>query len=169
MTDFHQVLNGVEGFPSKTSGFVILSRDVRTETGAGFGWVARAIPSATALATVRASSSVVRVHLARGGVGEFHRDLGGGDGGGRGGRGRFGGRGGSPPPPNIGGLGGDGDSAGRRILRSGLGGTVGRWIFVDRSSAGPARSCRSALAKLNVDGGAGLRHASGSGVERPDA
>jgi len=168
VTDFYQVLNGVEGFPSKVLGFVILRRDVRTETGAGLVWVARAIPSATALATVRASSSVVKVRLAGGGVGEFHRDLGGGDGGGGGGRGRFGGRGGSPPP-NIGGLGGDGDSAGRRVLRSGLGGTVGRWILMDRSSAGPARSCRRALAKLDVDGGAGLRHASGSGVERPDA
>jgi len=131
--------------------------------------VTRAIPSATALATVWASSSVVKVRLAGGRVGEFRHDLGGGDGGGGGGRGRFGGRGGSPPPPNIGGLGGDGDSAGRRVLRSGLGGTVGRWILVDRSSAGPARSCRRALAKLDVDGGAGLRHASGSGVERPDA
>jgi len=93
--------------------------------------VARAIPSATALATVRASSSVVRVRRAGGGVGEFRHDLGGGDGGGGGGRGRFGGRGGSPPPPNIGGLGGDGDSAGQRVLRPGVGGTVGRWILVD--------------------------------------
>ena len=168
MTNFHQVLNGVEGFPSKVAGFIILRRDVRTETGAGLGWVARAIPSATALATVWASSSVVKVRLARGGVGEFRRDLGGGDGGGGGGRGRFGGRGGSPPP-NIGALGGDGDSAGRRVLRSGLGGTVGRWILVDRSSAGPALSCRRVLAQLDVDGGAGLCHASGSGVERPDA
>ena len=82
MTDFHQVLNGVEGFPSKASEFVILRRDVRTETGTGLGWVARAIPSATALATVGASSSVVKVRLAGGGVGEFRCDLGGGDGGG---------------------------------------------------------------------------------------
>jgi len=131
VTDFHQTLNGVEGFPSKVSGFVILRRNVRIETGAGLGWVARAIPSATALATVRVSSSVVRVRRAGGGVGEFRRDLGGGDGGGGGGRGRFGGRGGSPPPPNIGGLGGGGDSAGQRVLHSGLGGTVGRWILLD--------------------------------------
>ena len=131
--------------------------------------MARAIPSATTLATVRASSSVVKVRRTGGGVGEFRRDLGGGDGGGGGGRGRFGGRGGSPPPPNIGDLGGDGDSAGQRVLRSGLGGNVSRWILVDRSSAGPARSCRRALAKLNVDGGAGLRHSAGSGVVRTNA
>jgi len=131
--------------------------------------VAHAIPSATVPATVWASSSVVRVRRAGGGVGEFRRDLGGGDGGGGGGRGRFGGRRGPPPPPNIGGLGGDGDSAGRRVLRPGLGGTIGHWILVDCSSAGPARSCRRALAKLDVDGGAGLRHAPGSGVVRTDA
>jgi len=131
VTDFHQVLNGVEGFPSKVSGFVILRRDVRTEAGAGLGWVARAIPSATALATVWASSSVVKVRRVGGGVGEFRHDLGGGDGGDGGGRGRFGGCGGSLLPSTIGGFGGDGDSAGRRVLRSGLGGTAGRWILVN--------------------------------------
>ena len=115
------------GFPSNASGFVIFSLAVLTAGGVGLGWTAPATPSATALATILANSSLVNVR--RAGVGDLLRrsELGGGDGEGGGGNGRLGGLGGIPPPLSIGGLAGaGGDRAGRRILLSGLGGTFGR-------------------------------------------
>ena len=114
MTDFHQISKGVVGFPSNASGFVIFSLAVLTAGGARFDWTAPATPSATALATVLANSSVVNVR--RAGVGDLpcRSGLGGWDGEGGGRNGCLGGLGGIPPPPSIGGLAGaGGDRAGR--------------------------------------------------------
>jgi len=130
--------------------------------GAGVVCVAATTPSATALATVRASSSVVNVPCAG-------RGDGGGDGEGGGGSGRCGGSGGIPPPPNMGILSGEGDNAGRRILLAGRGGTGGRCGLGLGLPEGPARSCCRASTKLEVVARTGLRQGAGSGEGPPEA
>ena len=146
------------------SGFFIFSRDVLilATVGAGVVRVAAVMPSATALATVRASSSVVSVLCAGRGDGS-------GDGEGGGGSGRCGGRGGIPPPPNMGILSGDGDNADGRILLAGRGGTRGRCGLGLGLPEGPARSCWRASTKLEVVTWTGLRHGAGSGEGAPEA
>lgn len=175
------MLKEVVGLPSKVNGFVIFNREIlilgsnggAVTVGAlvwpGVGNWARDRVSATALATVWASSSVVRVACLRGWVGDLGSRSGGGVGEGGNVSGHLGDLGGSPPPPNMGTLVGDGDSAGRWILLSGPVGTVSLRILVGWSSVGAVRSCRRALARLDVNSRAGLRQAAGSSVVRFDA
>jgi len=136
VTDSHHWLKLVVFFPLNGSGFFIFSREVLilAAAWAGVAGAVAATPSATALAMVRASSSVVNVLCAG-------RGDGGGDGEGRGGSGRSGGCGGIPPPPNMGfpsGAGG-GDTAGGRILLAGRGGTGGLCASGLGLPEGPAR------------------------------
>jgi len=127
-------------------------------TWAGVAGTAAATPSATALAMVRASSSVVNVLCAG-------RGDGGGDGDGRGGSGRSGGCGGIPPPPNMGfpSVAGGGDTAGGRILLAGRDGTGGCCSSGLGLPEGPARRCCRASARLDVVARTGLRHGVGPG------
>jgi len=124
--------------------------------GAGFAGTTAATPSATALAMVRASSSVVNVLCAG-------RGDGGGDGDGGGGSGRRGGCGGIPPPPNMRFVWGAGDTAGGRFLLVGRGGTGGCCASGLGLPEGPAQSCCRASARLDVVARTGLRHGAGSG------